>query len=150
MQLVESIPGQNLILMHSRNVWTPFRFAYANGGDESLPPAQCKIRKEISVLLYPTTLITRFIPAFFTGGQEQGFNTRAILNTSAVSANVKDMSLRNTVGLRTQSATKTSGSAEDSLRLEVENGLGWAVTSREPWLFNHYCKHLFYAFHYME
>jgi len=44
---------------------TTSRFAYANYGDES--KAVCTIKKkEISVLLYPTTLITRFIPAFFT------------------------------------------------------------------------------------
>ena len=81
------------------------------------------------MLLYPTTLITRFIPAFFTGGQEQGFNTRAILNTSAVAANVKDMSLKNQVGLGTQSPTNISGLIEDA---QVKNESGRAVTSRKP------------------
>ena len=33
-------------------------------GDES--PKTCRLRREISVLLYPTTLITKFIPAFFS------------------------------------------------------------------------------------
>ena len=69
-QLLLDLRG--IFLHNQHNCGIPiFRFAYANGGDESLPPAQCKIKKDISVLLYPTTLITKFIPAFFTEGQQQ-------------------------------------------------------------------------------
>ena len=109
-----------------------FRFAYANGGDESLPPAQCKIRKDISVLLYPTTLITRFIPAYFTDGYEQGFKTRAIPKTTALAAQVKDKSLRNQVGLSTQSATNISGLVEDALQFGGKNESDQAATSPKP------------------
>ena len=84
------------------------------------------------MLLYPTTLITRFIPAFFTDGQELGFNTRAILNTYAVAANAENMSLRNQVGLRIPNNTNISGTGEDALQFRVQDGLGDAVTSREP------------------
>ena len=47
-----------------------FRFAYASFGDES--KAKCTIKKDISVLLYPTTLETKFVPAFFKEEDEQG------------------------------------------------------------------------------
>ena len=47
-----------------------FRFAYASFGDES--KAECTIFKETSVLLYPTTLQTKFVPAFFTQGNNLG------------------------------------------------------------------------------
>ena len=40
-----------------------FRFAYASFGDES--NAECKINQKMSVILYPTTLQTKFVPAFF-------------------------------------------------------------------------------------
>jgi len=39
------------------------RFAVANKGDESIQ--QCGYPKDTSILLYPTYLVTRFIPAFF-------------------------------------------------------------------------------------
>merc|ERR1719270_2702824 len=39
------------------------RFALANKGDESIQ--QCGYPKDTSILLYPTYLVTRFIPAFF-------------------------------------------------------------------------------------
>jgi len=42
------------------------RFAVANKGDESIPPSQCGYPKDTSILLYPTYLVTRFIPAFFS------------------------------------------------------------------------------------
>ena len=42
------------------------RFAVANKGDESIPPNQCGYPKDTSILLYPTYLVTRFIPAFFS------------------------------------------------------------------------------------
>ena len=43
--------------------WIISRFAYANIGDESL--FQCKLKGDISVLIYPTYLQTKFVPAFF-------------------------------------------------------------------------------------
>ena len=84
------------------------------------------------MLLYPTTLITRFIPAYFTDGYEQGFKTRAIPKTTALAAQVKDKSLRNQVGLSTLSATNISGIVEDALQFGVKNESEQAVTSPKP------------------
>ena len=84
-----------------------FRFAYANGGDESLPPSQCKIKTEISVLLYPAILITRFIPAFFTEGYPWITPTTYEAVSSATS-------LGNEIGFSTEDGIKVSSLDEDT------------------------------------
>ena len=61
-----------------------FRFAYANFGDES--KAECTIDQATSVLLYPTTLQTKFVPAFFTQSNELGQRNGANRYTRQVSS----------------------------------------------------------------
>ena len=96
-------------------LWISFRFAYANGGDESLPPAQCKIKTEISVLLYPTTLITRFIPAFFTEGYQQGSNSPWITPSRYVADSIANApAISNKIGISTEDGKKVSILDEDT------------------------------------
>ena len=100
-----------------------FRFAYANGGDESLPPAQCKIKTEISVLLYPATLITRFIPAFFTEGYQQGFSTPWTTPTSLeADLNVNPYGHGNEIGFNTEASKNFSSIDEDTYPMN-ESGI---------------------------
>ena len=101
----------------------PFRFAYANTGDESLPPAQCKIKTEISVLLYPAILITRFIPAFFTEGYQQGFSTPWTTPTSLeADSNVNPNGLGNEIGFNTDESKNFSSIDEDTFSMN-ESGI---------------------------
>ena len=64
------------------------RFAVANNGDESIPPDQCGFSEGTSILLYQTTLVTRFFPAIFSGESEQE-NQAVIQNTKDKASGVR-------------------------------------------------------------
>ena len=64
------------------------RFAVANNGDESIPPDQCGFSEGTSILLYQTTLVTRFFPALFSGESEQE-NQAVIQNTKDKASGVR-------------------------------------------------------------
>ena len=80
---------------------------------------------EISVLLYPTTLVTKFVPAFFTQGRQlqQNFNAyRAIIsNLAAVVSGVSALNLdEDTLQSGAQSDSGGGGSQKGS-NLHVSN-----------------------------
>ena len=60
----------------------------ANIGDESIPPDQCGFSEGTSILLYQTTLVTRFFPAIFSGESEQE-NQVVIQNTKNKASDVR-------------------------------------------------------------
>ena len=64
------------------------RFAVANIGDESIPPDQCGFSEGTSILLYQTTLVTRFFPAIFSGESEQE-NQAVVQNTKDKASGVR-------------------------------------------------------------
>ena len=66
------------------------RFALASNGDESIPPDQCGFSSGTSILLYQTTLVTRFFPALFTDEQE---NKVVIHNTETKASAVRKVKI---------------------------------------------------------
>lgn len=61
----------------------------ANNGDESIPPDQCGFSKETSILLYQTTLVTRFFPALFTESSGEQGNQAVIRSTRTKASDIR-------------------------------------------------------------
>ena len=67
------------------------------------------------MLLYPTTLVTRFIPAYFTGGYLHGFNTsKATSHNLKLAPLASTPKVRNQVGISTQGVRYVGGVVEDT------------------------------------
>ena len=75
------------------------------------------------MLLYPATLITRFIPAFFTEGYQQGFSAPWTTSTSLeADSNVNAYGLGNEIVFKTEESKNLSRIDEDTFPMK-ESGI---------------------------
>ena len=75
------------------------------------------------MLLYPATLITRFIPAFFTEGYQQGFSTPWTIPASLdADSNVNAYGLGNEIGFNSEESKNFSSIDEDTFPMN-ESGI---------------------------